>query len=147
RPCLTVDCVECKRRYDAVPPRASAVAGLGSGVRFSTSRGLQMSRVNGANLRFAVAGILAIAFDGQVASAADAPTTLEEILITAEKRVGTVQETPISIAAFSGNELADRGVNDSYGLANLTPSLSVGKEFIGKVVIRGVGLEGTTVGS
>lgn len=106
-----------------------------------------MSRVNGANLRFAVAGILAIAFDGQVASAADAPTTLEEILITAEKRVGTVQETPISIAAFSGNELADRGVNDSYGLANLTPSLSVGKEFIGKVVIRGVGLEGTTVGS
>lgn len=106
-----------------------------------------MSRVNGANIKFAVAGMLAVASAGQLASAADAPIALEEIVITAEKRVGTVQETPISIAAFSGNELAEHGVNDSYGLANLTPSLSVGKEFIGKVVIRGVGLEGTTIGS
>lgn len=106
-----------------------------------------MSWISGTRIRIAVAGVLALASAGQPATAADAPVALEEITVTAEKRVSTVQETPISIAAFSGAELADVGVNDSYGLANLTPSLTIQKEFIGKVVIRGVGVESTTIGS
>jgi iron complex outermembrane receptor protein len=106
-----------------------------------------MSQVNGSKIRLAVAGTLAFASAGQVAVAADAPIALEEITVTAEKRTSTVQETPISIAAFSGEELAKAGVDGSYGLANLTPGLTIQKEVIGKVVIRGVGTENYTVGS
>jgi iron complex outermembrane receptor protein len=96
-------------------------------------------------VRLAVLGALALASAAPAVAAEG--TVLEEITVTAEKRVGTVQETPISIAAFSGDELVDAGVHDSYGLADLTPGLTIQKEFIGKVVIRGVGVESTTIGS
>jgi iron complex outermembrane receptor protein len=72
---------------------------------------------------------------------------LEEVVITAEKRATNLQDTPISIAAFSGDELDKAGIGTTDGLANLTPGLVVQKEVIGKVVIRGVGTENFSVGS
>ncbi len=103
-----------------------------------------MNRLFARQVRLAVLGTLAAA--APAALAAEGPV-LEEITVTAEKRQSTVQETPLSIAAFSGSDLADAGVFDSYGLANLTPGLTIQKEVIGKVVIRGVGTENYTVGS
>jgi iron complex outermembrane receptor protein len=104
-----------------------------------------MNRLLARQLRLAVLGVLASAA-AQPALAAEG-AVLEEITVTAEKRVSTVQETPISIAAFTGEDLAEAGVVDSYGLANVTPGLTIQKEVIGKVVIRGVGTENYTVGS
>ena len=72
---------------------------------------------------------------------------LEEVVVTAEKRSSTVQDTPLSIAAFSGAELESAGISTTDGLSNLTPGLVVQKEVIGKVVIRGVGTENFSVGS
>lgn len=72
---------------------------------------------------------------------------LEEVVVTAEKRSSTVQDTPISIAAFSGAELEAAGISSTDGLSSLTPGLVVQKEVIGKVVIRGVGTENFSVGS
>jgi iron complex outermembrane recepter protein len=72
---------------------------------------------------------------------------LQEVVITAEKREGTVQDTPISITAFTGEDLANAGITSTEALAGLTPGLTVQKEVIGKVVIRGVGTENFTVGS
>lgn len=72
---------------------------------------------------------------------------LEEVIITAEKRSSTVQDTPLSIAAFSGDELEAAGIASTEGLSSLTPGLVVQKEVIGKVVIRGVGTENFSVGS
>lgn len=72
---------------------------------------------------------------------------LEEVVITAEKREGTVQDTPISIAAFSGAELAKAGVVSTEALSGIVPGLNVQREVIGKVVIRGVGTENFSVGS
>lgn len=95
-------------------------------------------------LKLAVTGVLLAA--AQPAFSQDA-TVLEEVVVTAEKRTSTVQETPISISAFSGADLVNAGVNDSYGLSNLTPGLTIQEEVIGKVVIRGVGTENYTVGS
>lgn len=72
---------------------------------------------------------------------------LEEVVVTAEKRSSTVQDTPLSIAAFSGDELEAAGIASTDGLSNLTPGLVIQKEVIGKVVIRGVGTENFSVGS
>jgi len=82
-----------------------------------------------------------------MAQSAVAENVLEEIVVTAEKRAGTVQDTPVSIAAFSGDDLADAGINSTDALANYTPGLTIQKEVIGKVVIRGIGTENYTVGS
>jgi outer membrane receptor protein involved in Fe transport len=38
------------------------------------------------------------------------PAQLEEIVVTAEKRESTVQTTPISLTAVSGQDIQDRGL-------------------------------------
>jgi iron complex outermembrane receptor protein len=81
------------------------------------------------------------------AQKAESSEALEEVVITAEKRESTVQDTPISIAAFSGDDLAKAGVVSTAALPTLVPGLNVQSEVIGKVVIRGVGTENFTVGS
>jgi iron complex outermembrane receptor protein len=72
---------------------------------------------------------------------------LEEVVVTAEKRESTVQDTPISITAFTGEALAAAGITSTESLANFTPGLTVQREVIGKVVIRGIGTENFTIGS
>jgi iron complex outermembrane recepter protein len=57
-----------------------------------------------------------------------AGAALEEIVVTASKRVSTVQDTPISIAAVSGNDLLARGVSSLADLAQGTPGVSLKSE-------------------
>ena len=59
-----------------------------------------------------------------VASAEDSGG-LAEIVVTAQKRNSTVQETPISITAVSGADLQDRGIGDVATLAAVTPGVSL----------------------
>jgi len=79
--------------------------------------------------------------------ASQAAARLEEIVVTAEKRESTVQDTPLSIAAYSGADLAAQGLTSTESLAAYTPGLTIQKEVIGKVSIRGIGTENYTVGS
>jgi|688.fasta_scaffold28413_2 iron complex outermembrane receptor protein len=95
--------------------------------------------------RLVAAAVAAIVAAAPVSAAEN--DVLEEVVVTAEKRSSTVQDTPISIAAFSGAELESAGITTTDGLSNLTPGLVVQKEVIGKVVIRGVGTENFSVGS
>src|SRR3984885_1677360 len=53
---------------------------------------------------------------------------LAEVVVTAEKRVSTVQNTPISISAVSGDALQSRGVTSLAGLAEGTPGVSLKSE-------------------
>src|SRR5271156_3527037 len=53
---------------------------------------------------------------------------VEEIVITAEKRATTVQKTPLSIAAFTSDELQDRGINSLAELAQGVPGVSLKSE-------------------
>jgi iron complex outermembrane recepter protein len=53
---------------------------------------------------------------------------LAEVVITAEKRVSTVHDTPISISAVSGDALLTRGVASLADLAQGTPGLSLKSE-------------------
>src|SRR5580698_5406444 len=79
--------------------------------------------------RAALLATSAIVFAGsagaQTAATTDSSTILGEIVVTAQKRTSTVQETPISITAVSGADLQDRGIADVSTLAAATPGVSL----------------------
>ena len=58
------------------------------------------------------------------AAAASAPDKLDTVVITAEKRVSTVQKTPVSITVMSGAELQARGITDFRSAAQEIPGIS-----------------------
>src|SRR5882672_10460713 len=64
----------------------------------------------------------------QSAPVADDSSSPAEVVITAQKRSSTVQETPISISAVSGDDLQARGVSSLAALAQGTPGVSLKSE-------------------
>ena len=68
------------------------------------------------------------------------PEAVEEIVVTAEKREQRLQETPISIAAFSGDALVRGHLEDVDDLQFRTPGLVVSQGGQrAQVYIRGIG--------
>src|SRR5579859_556701 len=51
--------------------------------------------------------------------------TLEEVVVTAQKRESTVETTPISITALTGADLADRGITDIQSVVQSVPGISM----------------------
>jgi iron complex outermembrane receptor protein len=66
---------------------------------------------------------------------------LEEVIVTAEKRATSIQDTPIAVSAFSQGDLDAQLINDTMNLQFNVPSLTMTKSnFNGSDVrIRGVG--------
>ncbi len=89
--------------------------------------------------------LLSAAIGAAPAAAQEGELMLEEIIITAERRQASLQDTAISVSAFSGEDLARAGIETSEHLAGITPGLQIQRDVIGKVVIRGVGAENFTV--
>jgi iron complex outermembrane recepter protein len=50
---------------------------------------------------------------------------LEEVVVTAEKRTSTVQDTPISITALSGEQLQQQGITNISDVVSTVPGLSM----------------------
>jgi iron complex outermembrane receptor protein len=50
---------------------------------------------------------------------------LEEVVVTAERRELLLQDTPISLMAFSGEKLEERGVRDMFELSQISPNLDI----------------------
>ncbi|AUW58554.1 hypothetical protein C1T17_11035 [Sphingobium sp. SCG-1] len=68
-----------------------------------------------------------------VTSAAHAQTqsadpALDEIIVTAERRSGDLQDTPVAVTAITSEDLQARGVQSVRGLEGLVPSLSIGSQ-------------------
>ncbi|MCA8890176.1 MAG: TonB-dependent receptor, partial [Parvularculaceae bacterium] len=68
----------------------------------------------------------------------------DEIVVTAERRATSLQQTPLSIKAFNDEMLAEKNISNVEDLANFVPGLSVGGETDGGSVrpifiIRGIG--------
>jgi iron complex outermembrane recepter protein len=53
-----------------------------------------------------------------------ATSDLQEVVVTAERREGTVQSTPLSITAYSGAQLEAQGVTDLSEVGYQTPGVS-----------------------
>src|SRR5262245_5597048 len=52
------------------------------------------------------------------------PGALEAILVTAERREASLQDTPIAITALSSDMLTNRGITDFEGVAKASPSMT-----------------------
>jgi len=70
----------------------------------------------------------AAAADAQTTAATAGPASdagLAEIIVTAEKRSSTIQDTPISISALSGEQLQQQGIDGITGVVQSVPGLSM----------------------
>ena len=76
-------------------------------------------------------------------SAFPAEQVLEEIMVTAQKRTEGLQDIPIAISAFSGEELSDFVLEQNADLGSITPGLmtntTIGGANIANFQIRGIG--------
>jgi iron complex outermembrane recepter protein len=66
--------------------------------------------------------------------------TLDEVIVTAEKRPSNLQNTPITVNAFDASTLTVSGVTSTADLGVLTPGLEFGNQFgYGQPHLRGIG--------
>lgn len=85
------------------------------------------------------ASVLVLAAVLPIAQQADAQENfLEEIVVTAQRRVQNLQEVPIAITAFSGDELAKQNITSATQYLELTPNVSFTED--GQSGSRGLGL-------
>jgi iron complex outermembrane recepter protein len=82
----------------------------------------------------------------QKKSQAKLDSLLEEVVVTARKREESLQDTPISVSAFTGESLEMRGITNISDIDDVTPNLTYqknpqagGSSSIATVYIRGVG--------
>ena len=75
-----------------------------------------------------------------------AQTTLEEIIVTAQKREQSLTDVPISIQVVSGETIREQGLNTLSDVSNFVPGLLVEETESGATVrIRGISNEGFNV--
>ena len=82
-------------------------------------------------------------------STVSSQAAIEEIVVTAQKRTESVQDVPISITAFSGDDLVRRGLNDLVEVARYVPNFDMPSSNNlrnVRVRIRGIGSSGTNPG-
>ncbi len=70
---------------------------------------------------------------GAVAAAIATPgiaqnLALEEVIVTAQKREESLQDTPISVAAFAAQELENMGVYEAGQVSEYTPNLQISRQ-------------------
>ncbi|MBT7950176.1 MAG: TonB-dependent receptor [Gammaproteobacteria bacterium] len=94
-----------------------------------------------------------LCFLGSNAVEVMAQSALEEVVVTARKREESLQDTPISVAAFSADDLQDRGIVDFSQVGEITPNVTF--DFTSAIAagnsaaivsIRGVGASDWTIG-
>ena len=79
--------------------------------------------------------------DSQAARAQKlANTAIEEVVVTAEKRASTVQNTPLSITALSGRQLQQAGITTVGQVVDTVPGLSIRSSGPGQTELEARGL-------
>ncbi|MGH7179673.1 MAG: TonB-dependent receptor, partial [Tepidisphaeraceae bacterium] len=72
-------------------------------------------------------------------AAAQDTTALTEIVVTAQKRVESLQDVPIAVSAVSGVKIEEAGINKIEDLKNYVPTLFMTETAIGNnISIRGI---------
>jgi len=84
-----------------------------------------------------------------MASVSPALADVDEVVVTAQKRVQSIQDVPISITALSGDDLDKRGLIDLSDVAETVPNFEMPVSNTSRNVsirIRGIGSSGTNPG-
>jgi iron complex outermembrane receptor protein len=82
-------------------------------------------------------------------AAPSTPHTVDEVVVTAQKRTQSLQDVPIVVTAVNAQQLQDAGVKDIKDLTVVTPGLTVtttGSNTSTTARIRGIGTVGDNVG-
>ncbi len=86
--------------------------------------------------------MLALSITGAPLLAQSQPTALEEVIVTATKRSESLQDVPITVTAFSAEDIQEAGIHNANDLATLTPSLTITTNVnpsTAAFIIRGIG--------
>jgi iron complex outermembrane receptor protein len=90
----------------------------------------------------------AFAADEQPAPAGESGSTLEEVVVTAQKRAENLQNVPIAVTAVTGSQLESTGVSNTQMLSAVVPGLIVGHTSTSSsTYLRGVGQSTGTAGA
>jgi len=96
-----------------------------------------------------LAAAIYMAATGVSAQANEDNFLLEEIVVTAQKRAQNLQEVPIAVSAFSGEQLQEAVIKDIFDLKNRAPGLQSIQEQSNSSSgfrIRGIGTSGQNFG-
>lgn len=89
---------------------------------------------------FAFAAAVTLAAAARAAAAENEPASLEEIVVTAQKRESSLQETPLSIQALGTDALDNAGVENTLDLRLVAPGVLISTNSASaEIFIRGVG--------
>jgi iron complex outermembrane receptor protein len=72
------------------------------------------------------------------APAAESGATIEELVVTAEKRAQSLQDVPVAISAFTSEKRDLIGINTIQDMTNFTPGLEYSSQ-LDRISLRGVG--------
>jgi iron complex outermembrane receptor protein len=101
-----------------------------------------MTRHTAPTLNYAVAALMVglTAAASRASAQTPAPEALQSVVITAEKRLTTLDKTPEAVSAVSGLRLAEMGASGLQDVVGLVPNVSFSTAFgVAKINIRGVG--------
>src|SRR5258705_308395 len=104
---------------------------------------MRLIRPSAAAAAFAVGAAL-LGIQCVIAAETDSAGTLEEIIVTAQKRAETVQSVPVSITVIPSEELARQGVQTIVDLSRMSSALEFTAPAAapgGGAFIRGIGTE------
>lgn len=77
------------------------------------------------------------------------PSGLEEIVVTARKRVETLQDAPVAVTAYSPAQIQRYDISSIDRIAAATPNLTVGRATTGsgaQITLRGIGSPASALG-
>lgn len=82
---------------------------------------------------------VAAAISASLSVAASAQLQLEEVVVTAQKRVQSLTDVPISVSALGGDKLAEASLNEIGDITAYVPNLTMNETGIGtNISIRGI---------
>ncbi|MCB1687335.1 MAG: Plug domain-containing protein, partial [Halioglobus sp.] len=64
---------------------------------------------------------------------------LEEVIVTARKRAEDIQDVPVSVTAYTGDQLRDAGITNLKDLGYQTPGVQIDQSSGAQIWIRGIG--------
>ncbi|MGD9664811.1 MAG: TonB-dependent receptor, partial [Novosphingobium sp.] len=112
-------------------------------------RGVLLRHLRGVSIVALAAGGLApaLATAQEAPAAGDSANSMQEIIVTAQKRAQSINDVPMSIQAASGDKLSDLGIKDTADLTKLVSGFTYNRSIYGTNVftIRGVGFQDSTL--